>query len=139
MLRVTDLGDGVNQGILPVRLEYNMEVDSGSSGWVAQSLPVDWNGMPGVLDLHVVPRYDSRREVGEGYRSEEEEHREPEVWHGYWVQQDSRNVRIRRLKILRGSRTLRMAGMQCFYGASHRQNRGWSEAQVSLKFRDATR
>ena len=52
MLRVADLGDGVNQGILPVRLEYNMEVNSGASGWVAQSFPVYWNGMPGVLDLH---------------------------------------------------------------------------------------
>ena len=30
MVRVTYLGDGVIQGILPVRLEYNMEVDSGS-------------------------------------------------------------------------------------------------------------
>ena len=34
------------------------------------SLPTDWNGMPGVLDLHVVPRYDGRHEVGEGHCGE---------------------------------------------------------------------
>ena len=79
MLRVTDLGEGVNQGGLPFRLEYNMEVNSGASGWVAQSLPVDWNGIPGMLDLHVVPRYDGRHEVGKGLCSEEVEHKEPEV------------------------------------------------------------
>ena len=56
MLRITDLGDGVNQGTLQVRLEYNMEIDSGASGWVAQSLPVKWNDGPGVLGLHVAPR-----------------------------------------------------------------------------------
>ena len=31
MVRVTYLGDSVTQGILPVRLKYNMEVESGSS------------------------------------------------------------------------------------------------------------
>ena len=79
MLRITNLGDGVNQGTLPFRLEYNVEVDSGAGGWVAQNLPVDWNGIPSVLDLHVVPRYDWRREVGGGHcsDSEEEEHKEP--------------------------------------------------------------
>ena len=83
MLRVTDLGDCLNQGTLPARLEYNIEIDSGARGWVAQSLPVDWNIMPRVLDLHVIPRYDDRRDVGEGKCGEEEDYNGPEVWHGY--------------------------------------------------------
>ena len=66
MLRVTYLGDGITQGILLVRLEYNMKVDSRASGCVAQSLPVDWNGMPGMVDLHLAPRCDGRRDGGEG-------------------------------------------------------------------------
>ena len=66
MLWVPDLGDGINQGTLLVRLEYNVEVDSGASGWVTQSFPVDWNVIPGVLSLRVVPRNDGCREIGEG-------------------------------------------------------------------------
>ena len=81
MLGITDFGDCLNQGTLPVRLEYNMEIDSGAIGWVAQSFPVDRNVMPGVLDLHVIPRYDGRRDLGEGHRGEEEEHKDPEVLH----------------------------------------------------------
>ena len=81
MLRVANLGDGVSQGTLSVWLEYNFEVDSGISGWVAQSLPVDWNVMPAGLDLHVTPRYDGRRAVGEEHYGEEEEHNKPEVRH----------------------------------------------------------
>ena len=83
MSRVTDLGDSVNQGSLPVRPEYNDKVDSGASGWVAQSLPVDWNVMPAVLDLHVTPRYDGRGDVDEGNCGEEENHKEQEVLHEY--------------------------------------------------------
>jgi hypothetical protein len=74
MPRVADLGDGVNQGTLPFGPECNVEVDPGAGGWVAQTLPVDWNGMPGVLDLHVIPRFEGRREVGEEHGGEEEEH-----------------------------------------------------------------
>ena len=66
-----------------MRLEHNMEVDSGSSRWVAKSLPVDWNGKPGMLNLHIVPRYDGRRDIGEGYCGQEEEDKEPEVRHEY--------------------------------------------------------
>ena len=98
MLRVANLGDGVSQGTLSVWLEYNFEVDSGISGWVAQSLPVDWNGMPRVLDFHVVPRYDRHRDVGEGRCGKEEEDKEQEVRHEY--QMSARNVRVRRLEIL---------------------------------------
>ena len=57
MARVTDRGEGVSQRTLLVGLEYNMEVDSGASGWVAQSLPVKRDVIPCVLNLHVVPRY----------------------------------------------------------------------------------
>ena len=57
MARVTDRGDGVSQRTLLVGLEYNMEVDGGASGWVAQSLPVKRNVVPCVLNLHVVPWY----------------------------------------------------------------------------------
>ena len=81
MPRVANLEDGISQGTFSVGQEYNLEVDSRASGWVAQSLPVEWNVIPGVLDLHVAPRYDGRRDVGEGYCSEEEEHKEPEVRH----------------------------------------------------------
>ena len=52
---VADLGEGVNQGALSFGLECNVEPDRGASGWVAQRLPVDWNGIPGVLDQHVIP------------------------------------------------------------------------------------
>ena len=58
MLRIADLRKGVNHGALPVRLECNVDFDGGASGWVAQILPVGRNGMPAVLDLHVVPRND---------------------------------------------------------------------------------
>ena len=81
MATVTDLEDGISQSTLSVRLEYNMEIGSRASRSVAQSFPVDWNVMPGVLDLRVVPSYDVRREdVGEGHYSEEEVHKEPDVW-----------------------------------------------------------
>ena len=96
MLRIADLGDSVYQSTFLFRLEYNMEVDSGASGWVAQSLPVDWGGMPGMLDLQVVPRYNGRRKIGEGYGAEEE-HKYPEVLHGY--RRSARNVQIKGLEI----------------------------------------
>ena len=109
MFRVTYLGDSVEQGTLPVRLEYNMEVGSGASGWVAQSLPVEWNVVPGVHYLHVVPRCDGRCEVGEGHYCEEEDHKDPEVLHEYKTiaKTIARNVQIGRLEIQRGSGTLR--------------------------------
>ena len=80
---VTDRGDGVSQSTLPARLEYNIKVDSGASGWVTQSLPVICNVIPCVLDLHVVPRYDGCRDVGDGHCGEEEEPKEPEMLHEY--------------------------------------------------------
>ena len=84
MPRVADLGDGVNQGTLPFGTGCNMKIDPGAGGRVAQALPVDWNGMPGVLDLHLIPRFEGHHEVGEEQGGEEEdsEHREPGVMHG---------------------------------------------------------
>ena len=66
-----------------------------ADGWL--SLPVHRNVMPGVHDLHFVPRCDWRREVGEGHCGEEEDHKEPEVLHE--CRRLGRNELIRRLKI----------------------------------------
>ncbi len=80
---VADLVEGVNQGTLQVGLECNVEVDGGAGGRVAQTLPVRWNSIPAVLDAHIIPRYEGRREVGKGRGSEEGERREPVVSHEY--------------------------------------------------------
>jgi hypothetical protein len=79
--RIADLGDGINQCTLPFGAECNMEVDSCAGGWVAQTLPVYWNGMPGVLHRHVIPGFKGRHEVGEEHSSEEEEYGDPVVPH----------------------------------------------------------
>ena len=55
MLRVADLGQGINQGNFLFKLECNVECDQGAGRWVALILPVDWEGIPGVFDLHVIP------------------------------------------------------------------------------------
>ena len=55
MAGVADFGEGVNQRALPFGLECNIELGRGAGGWVAQTLPVDWNSIPGVLDPHVIP------------------------------------------------------------------------------------
>jgi hypothetical protein len=81
MPRVADLGNGINQGVLLFGPECDMKVDPGASGWVTQSLPVDRNGMPGVLDLHVIPRFKGCREVGEEHGGEEEDYKVPVVLH----------------------------------------------------------
>jgi hypothetical protein len=95
MSRVADLVEGIGQGTLPVGLECDVDVDSGTSRWVAQTLPVDWSGIPGVLDPHVIPRYDGSREVGEGCdNGEEGKRREPVVSHEYSLR-GQRNVRFR--------------------------------------------
>ena len=61
-----DLVESISQGALPVRFEGNVEVESSANGWVAQTLPVDWNGLPGVHNPHVIPRFDWCCEAGEG-------------------------------------------------------------------------
>ena len=79
MLRGTDLGKGVSQGELLFGHECNVELYSSVGGRVAQTLPVDWNCMPGVLHLHVIPRFKGSREVGDGPGEEEGQRREPVV------------------------------------------------------------
>ena len=75
MSRVTDLRQGVDQGALPLGLECKVEVDRRAGRGMTQTLPVDGNSMPGVLDMHIVPslRGDGHREiqVGEERGSEE--------------------------------------------------------------------
>jgi hypothetical protein len=81
MPRVADLVEGICQVILPFWLERNIKFDPGAGGWVAQTLPVYWNGIPGVLDQHFTPRSEGRGEVGEEHGNEEGKHREPVVLH----------------------------------------------------------
>ena len=57
MARFTDLINRINQCVLIVGLERNVEIDSGTRGRVAMVLPVRWDGVPRVLDVHVVPRW----------------------------------------------------------------------------------
>ena len=82
MFWVTNLGYGISQSCIPAMLKYNVEVYSGASGWVAQILPVGWNGIPGVHDFHVAPRCDWRCDVGEGHCREEKGQKDPEALHG---------------------------------------------------------
>lgn len=62
---VADLKEGVNQGAFPNGLEGNVEVDRRVGRGVAQTLPAGWNGMPGMLDQHGIPRFSGRCEVDE--------------------------------------------------------------------------
>jgi hypothetical protein len=58
---------------------------------VAQTLPVDWNGMLGMFDTDVIPRYEGRREVGEGHGGEGGERGETGILNGY--RRSATNVR----------------------------------------------
>lgn len=75
--------NGVYEGVLPFVLECNIEVGHGIGSWVAETLPVDWDDMPGKPDTRVIPRYERRHGFGKGRGGEEEECREPVVSHGY--------------------------------------------------------
>lgn len=77
MFRVADLIKGVGQGALLVGLECNVEVNCSAGGRVAQTLPVDWDAIQGMLDPHIIPRFEGCREVGVGRGDEEGERREP--------------------------------------------------------------
>ena len=79
MLRGADLDKGVSQGELLFGHECNVELYRSAGGRVAQTLPVDWNCMPCVLHLHVIPRFEGSREVGGMHGEEEEQRREPVV------------------------------------------------------------
>jgi len=52
-----DLVKLVYQGVLTLGLERNVKVDCGVRRRAAQALPVLRDGVPGVLDVHVVPRW----------------------------------------------------------------------------------
>jgi len=52
---IADLIEYVNQGVLVVRLERNVEVDRGAGGRVTEALPVNWDSIPGVLHMRVIP------------------------------------------------------------------------------------
>jgi hypothetical protein len=77
MPRVADLVEGICQDTLPFGLERYVKIDPGTGGWVAQTLPVDWDSIPGVLDHHFIPSFTGRREVGEEHSNKEGKHREP--------------------------------------------------------------
>ena len=38
-----------------MRLEHNVEVDSGTSGREAEGLPIRWDIIPGVFDTYMIP------------------------------------------------------------------------------------
>ena len=65
MLGVADLVKGVNQSALPVGLQRDVEFNHRPSGRVTMTLPVGWDGVPSVLDQHLIPNYGGHREVGE--------------------------------------------------------------------------
>ena len=50
ILRVADLVKGVNKGTPTVELECNVEFDHCLGGCIAETLPVGWNAIPGMLD-----------------------------------------------------------------------------------------
>ena len=82
MLRVADLVERIDQGILEVRFECNVEVDGGADRRRANTLPVCWDGVPCVLNANVTPKWcRKRREVYEGYFEKDSEHKEPVVAH----------------------------------------------------------
>ncbi len=60
MPEITDPVEHVNQGFLIARLEYNVGVDRGA---VTEALPVGQNGIPGVLNTQIIPRWYERRHV----------------------------------------------------------------------------
>ncbi len=54
---IADLVEGIDQGVLAVRLERNVKVDRGVGGGKTQGLPVRGDGLPCVLSTHVVPMW----------------------------------------------------------------------------------
>jgi hypothetical protein len=78
MLRITDLIERVDQGVLSVRLERNVKVD-GCTGWrMTVVLPLGRNSAPRMLHPHGVParRHDGCRK-GDRNSGQEGQHREP--------------------------------------------------------------
>ena len=75
MIRVANLVESVNQGVLVVGFECNTEVYGGSLGRVTLAFPVLWNGVPCMLHLHVIPARSNRRGKGERERGKNGERR----------------------------------------------------------------
>ena len=75
MIRVADFVKGVNQSVLAVGFECNTEVYRGSLGRVSLAFPVLWDGVPCMLDLHVIPSRSEGRRKDERDRSENGERR----------------------------------------------------------------
>jgi hypothetical protein len=71
MPRVADLPEGICQDILLFRLECDVKFDHGAGRWGAQTLPVGWNSIPGVLDQCFILSFEGCREVGEENGNEE--------------------------------------------------------------------
>lgn len=55
MSLAADLEERVNQGVLAGWLERNVGIYCGAERWAAQVLPILWDGVPGMLDVHIVP------------------------------------------------------------------------------------
>ena len=85
MSRSADFVYGVNQGVLIAGLECNVEINRGASGRETTALPVGWDGIPGVLDTHVIPmwRYRCREAEAEDQGAEDGEQRPPVMTHNY--------------------------------------------------------
>ena len=49
------LMEGINQGVLTVRLECNVNVDGGACGRGTEDLPVRRDGMPCMFHPDIVP------------------------------------------------------------------------------------
>ena len=72
--RSADLEECVNQGALVVWFKCNLEIERGTSG-----SPVDRDGIPGVLDMDVIPVCDECCKVSEGGSNEDGEHKPPVI------------------------------------------------------------
>ncbi len=133
---VADLVEGVNQGALLVGLECNVEVDGGAGGRLAQTLPVGWNGTPGVFHLYVIPRYEGRREVCDGQGGKGAERIEPVVSHEHRrsvtkvisaIPLDCAGQKARGpVSPTKHRNGEYLAEVQSFYSAFQRKKRGWS-------------
>ena len=51
-----DLVERVDQSVLILGLKCNVEVSGGVRVRGTKALPVIWDGLPGMLHLHVIPR-----------------------------------------------------------------------------------
>lgn len=67
MAGIADIVERIDQGVLVVRLEGNAEVNRGSNGRRAQTIPFRRDSIPFMLHVHVVPTwYNWCRETAKG-------------------------------------------------------------------------